>query len=774
MKRLKSVGFRGLLVAVFAILVCLVAVWQADAVNPTKVPKPKKVSLKGLVADSHQRPLIGATVYFIDSTTVNTTPITPPDILSGVAEAYDEPLEDIVNNPALLKSLNVKQATTGKLGKFSVKGLINTTRYYAFVALAATDTDHLPGGSASRIAFEPNGIPRTGLQITMSWNTPVGATYIGSSACYLCHGSGSKLDVSSNKHHGHSLMFRNPAGDTANQDSASHIGSSWNDLVNKFTVATQAPGAAPVPVAPATSVETLYFMEYDANQSNKWVIYENTKGTNVDPTIGKAGIVWFTVYLWKTAANQYNVTIQNNINPADPNNFETFAVPLTMGGYIRQRLLLSVPGLKGLYSFLTYQTLSGSASQGIQTNYDRTRKPFAEGGSGGGGFNSFITIPKAPNQQKATLNAVSTFAPAVNPSTGALTGGVSTVNSCAVCHIGAGEMSTFVAPTNETLAHTVSDPNGVYDLGGDGSLQEMGVNCEQCHGPGSVHRQENLNTITAPTPPPVKGKKTIVPDTTGKHIVNPQYLGNDRSSLICGACHHPNGFLRDDLATFPPPGISRAQFLANYANPAQKGTTLANLWPNQMEEKGGHHGMTYSNFLQSSHYRNARQLLACDDCHDSMGDSPYRYFLKGDPDDSSSAASLCLQCHALDVTMHVTQKTGTPMSGESMKCIQCHMTRTGKGGAGRPGLLLGTPTGLSSDANITYWENDQSAHTWFVPRKFDPGVAGITPPGGTPTSTPPAVREAMPIPYTNSCGTCHDPSKLQFQAAGPPTSAPAP
>jgi hypothetical protein len=570
-------------------------------------------------------------------------------------------------------------------------------------------------------------------------------------------------------------MFRNPAGDSANQDSASHPGTSWNDLVNRFTLATQAPGAAPVAVAPATSVESLFFMEYDANQSNKWVIYENTKGTNPDPTTGKVGQVWFTAYLWKTAANQFNVTLQNNINPTDPNNFETFSVPLTMGGYIRQRLLLNVPKLKGLYTFVSYQTITGSPSQGRQGNYDRTRKPFVEGGSGGGGFNNFITIPKAPNQTKATLNPATSFAPTVNSTTGALTGGVSNVASCAVCHLGAGNYTQFVAPTNETLAHTVNDVNGVYDLGGDGSLQDMGVSCEQCHGPGSVHRDENLATITAPPPTPTKGKKTpAAPDTTGKHIVNPAYLGNDRSSLICGYCHHPDGFIKDTIKSFPPPGISRAQFLANYANPAQKGTRLANLWPDQTFEKGGHHGLSYSNFLLSAHYRNSRQLLACDDCHDSMGDSPYRFFLKGDPDDSSSAASLCLKCHALDVTMHVTQKTGSPMSGESMKCISCHMTRTGKGGAGRPGLLTSTPTGISSDANVTYWENDQSSHTWFVPRKFNPGVAGISPPGGQPTSTPPAVREAMPVPYTNSCGTCHDVSKLQFQGADAPPSAPAP
>jgi hypothetical protein len=244
-------------------------------------------------------------------------------------------------------------------------------------------------------------------------------------------------------------------------------------------------------------------------------------------------------------------------------------------------------------------------------------------------------------------------------------------------------------------------------------------------------------------------------------------LGHDRSSLICGRCHSQRGILADEEGAFPPPGISRAQFLAEFVNPKNKGPLPANLWPDQTFAKGGHHSFTYTDYMLSKHFRNSRQLVGCDDCHDAMGDKAadgvtYRYFLKGDPDDSSTSSSLCMKCHAIDVNAHVTQKTGSVMMGQSMKCIQCHMQRTGKAAAGRPGLLLGTPTGITTDANITYWEGDQSAHNWFVPRKFDPGIAGVVP------------GSAMPSPYTNSCGTCHDASKLPFQAAGSSPSASAP
>ena len=54
-------------------------------------------------------------------------------------------------------------------------------------------------------------------------------------------------------------------------------------------------------------------------------------------------------------------------------------VPVLMGGYIRQLILVKTPastGLKTLYRFLTYQALPGSASQGRQSSYDRARKPY--------------------------------------------------------------------------------------------------------------------------------------------------------------------------------------------------------------------------------------------------------------------------------------------------------------------------------------------------------------------------------------------------------------
>ncbi|MGD0089708.1 MAG: hypothetical protein ABSE73_07290 [Planctomycetota bacterium] len=742
-------------VVAVALALCGLAAYQIDATTGTRV---KYYSLKGLVTDTHNRPIVGATVYFIDSSTISTATVTPADILSGASEVSDQPLESIINNAVLVKTL--PQAKTNKKGQFAVKKLNGNTTYYPFVVPADKDATYLSGGDASRIAFTPKALSRSGLHINMSWSTPSGATYIGTSACYACHGpNGPGPDETSNKHHGHQLMFHQPGRDTANQDAAGHVGSSWNDLTNKFTFAYQtAPNTKPIPISPSTTLETLYFQDYDSTQSsaNQFNIYENTPSPLTQ--------VYVKAYLWITsnANGAYNVTLENSINPADPNNFITMTVPLTMGGYIRQRLLLTPPGCNGLYAFITYYALTGSASQGLQVNYDRTRKPFTPGGTGGGGFSNFFTA--STTVSKNLLNAK--FTPAQG-------GKVSTEQGCAICHLGAGSYKSFTDPvTQEALALTVSDPNGTYPIGGPNSnagSQDIGISCEQCHGPGSQHRAEALKGLTPATTS--KGKKPAAVDYTGKFIVNPALLCADRASLICGRCHG-GGSITDEINNFPPPGISRAQYLTYLKAP-----TNLSLWPDNLHNRTGHGdtGQTYQDYLCSMMSHNARQLVACDDCHDAMGGTTFRYYLQDDPDDPNS--TLCQRCHAIDVAQHLPQKTGSAMDGDKMACRKCHMTRTAKGGAGAPGLILGTPAStpflsVTSDANIYYWQGDKSSHIWDVPSKFSAGVAGVQP-GNTlggisgsinGSATAASTLGAMPVPYTNACGTCHDASKLQFQA----------
>ncbi|HLX61742.1 MAG TPA: hypothetical protein VKX17_10715 [Planctomycetota bacterium] len=737
-------------IVAFAAVAVLISVGNHTEATSNKIIKGPKGTCKGLVIDGASVPIAGATVYAIPASLVDvTSPITPATITSGQAEAYDEPLEDIINNPITVKTL--AKGVTNTKGQFSIKGIDQTASYFFFAVPAATDTNHLPGGDLSRAAITlraPKAKRTAGLTIHLTWAASSTATYIGTTQCYTCHSSaGPGPDATGCKSIAHALMFHKPnlAGDTANQDSAGHQGSSWNALASKFTVATQAkPNTKPVPVS--GSLEALYVTEYNptsaTNNGQSFVVYENHASTNIDPTLNPPATfkTLAIYYLWctgNTATDTYYITIENVFNEKDPKNFLTLQVPFFMGGYLRQKPFVKIPGLKGNYgSPVTFLSLPGSASQGLETNYDRSRRPFID--SLFGSFTSFAAIKGVTTNGNTTVTSLSlTYAQTANKLP---TSGAPTEVSCAACHVGFGSIAPLPSTdpvTGEQLSQTVNDPNGVFDLAGDGNPSDVGINCEQCHGPGSDHQ----------------AAMTASPKGSPKAIVNPKFLGADRASLICGRCHDPRGILANESANFPLPGISRAYYIANYVAPTQKSFAASGLWPDQLHGKGGHHGLTYENYLCSKHSRNSTRMVACDDCHKTMGTGGYRYALAGDPDNSSLGQGLCNSCHNKDISAHVTEKTGSVMKGTGMNCINCHMTRTGKGGAGRPGLLLGTPTGAQADANLEYWQGDQSSHVFDVIHKFDPGVAGTTPPG-----------TAMPSPYTNSCGTCHDASKLPFQS----------
>ena len=55
------------------------------------------------------------------------------------------------------------------------------------------------------------------------------------------------------------------------------------------------------------------------------------------------------------------------------------------------------------------------------------------------------------------------------------------------------------------------------------------------------------------------------------------------------------------------------------------------------------------------------------------------------------------------------------------------------------------------EAQNTYWESPMRSHVFDVPLKTNIMVRGVLP------------GNAMPIPYTGSCGTCHEIDELPFK-----------
>lgn len=287
---------------------------------------------------------------------------------------------------------------------------------------------------------------------------------------------------------------------------------------------------------------------------------------------------------------------------------------------------------------------------------------------------------------------------------------------CASCHFTGYSLTTTVA--GDFVANAVNDPNGEADIDGDGMPNELNIGCEVCHGPGSEHAK-------AP-----KADKAAT-------IVNPRKLAPERASVICEQCHsRPQGNLKNDQPINKDnrmmlPGTSRNEFLVNFTT--REDAAQKDFWPDGIHSKSHHQQGT--DFIKSKKYRNGNFIMICTDCHDPHGVTEVKHQLRAEVRDAKS--TLCAGCHKepADIKAHTaaTVKEGH----ENIHCIDCHMTKTMMTGAG-----MGK--GLVRKDGKNYWVNDITSHIFDVPRKDNAGVKGVEP------------GKAMPIPYTNICGECHN------------------
>lgn len=159
------------------------------------------------------------------------------------------------------------------------------------------------------------------------------------------------------------------------------------------------------------------------------------------------------------------------------------------------------------------------------------------------------------------------------------------------------------------------------------------------------------------------------------------------------------------------------------------------FWPDGVHSKSHHQQGT--DLVRSKKYVNDRQLMTCSDCHDPHGKTGIKHQLRMEARDAKG--SLCASCHKVDPKSHSEKTVG--FAHEDITCLSCHMTKTMQTGAG-----LGKGKDAADGRN--YWTNDITSHLFDVPRKTNVGVKGVEP------------GKAMPIPYTNACGGCHNAEKL--------------
>ncbi len=662
-----------------------------DSKNPASTAVP--LSFQGTVLGATGDPVAGATVYLIPSFLLSgPNPINADNVLSGAAEAFDEPLEDLVRN----QGNTFVRAVTGTAGNFLI-ATVPDGRYYVFVQPAAADTEHLPGGSWCRESVDAAGLRGRNVTIKLSSSPSTSATYVGMVTCLLCH-----PDEATEKTVAHRLGFKVPGEFGPLQDPSVHP--EIDDGLAYFLDAADYTGGTPV-----------YLYDFDPNRG-----FDKFKTSLTDPR-PSGGVLSFILWLWRdTATGKYMITLDNVGNtgiysraqmvPGDPNSPMDLEVALTYGGAVfKQRYMVKWPGRNGLYPVLQFQ------HAGDESRWDRTRRVFRD-------YHLDFYVDDNGTPTDVSDDLIRDPDPGKNIQL-----------NCMGCHA-TGYTQYVDAVTGERLCDSVELPEGEYDIDGDGLLNVLNTGCETCHGPGSDH----------------------VAHGGGRYIVTPDILSPSRENLICMRCHdrqEGNGTVKNDHPLnpddeFPLPGISRAEYLQDYV--VRPGPKISHFWTDGLHSKKHH--QQGPDLMKSMHWRNPDELLACSDCHHMHGGTGHEFMLLEDPDEPDSP--LCMRCHApyIGTTFeHTLAELGVGHGAASATCVKCHMPKAAKTGAGEYGYLLGPPTGTSADDDLTYFVNDISSHVFDVPRKNNPGVAGVQP------------AKAMPIPYTNSCGTCHDPSSLPYQ-----------
>lgn len=633
----------------------------------------------GSVTDTAGEPVSGATLYAIPADLVVWTPVTADDVLNTEAEDFDGPLEGLVNT----QGATFPSAMTDAEGKCSLS--IPPGRYYLYVATNPTsDPVHLPGGSASRKSLSADELIAAGqhdIKVSSRPSSFDPKDYIGSDACIGCH-----AEEQTWKMHAHANGIHQP-GQAASLQSAARIDPADAATLAKFAADT-----------------TLYFYDYDETRgADKFKVQEG--GGPLDTTE-------FSYRLFKNG-EQYQVQFQNLVNTMDdPVHNQTFTIDFLYGGFIYKQRFISrlntgpspVTTSGAYFIFPPVQIQPGGTTE-LPLGNDRTRWLWRD--------------IKAANFWDATTKMFKV--PALTETFDA---------QCSGCHF------TGFSIDSANLETTAFESPGGIPWKTPERRIEGNLGCEICHGPGKEHRDAY----------------TLRP---GQFIVQPRYLAAEREMAICAQCHsRPVG--NDSLGIhgeppldqnnrMMPPGTSRTTWRAEYITRAD-GDPKTDFWEGGMHSKLNR--QQYSDLRRSKKFANPRMLVTCTDCHDIHGghtdavENPRG--LVASVDDNA----LCQTCHTAPTidagpgAQHhqLHELIGTLTPSVAFRCVNCHMDKIGKTGAGRLGRSEGT---------VQYFENDIADHTFILPRKNDLSLASHT-------LTEAAQGKVMPIPYTRSCSNCHD------------------
>jgi Secretion system C-terminal sorting domain len=233
-----------------------------------------------------------------------------------------------------------------------------------------------------------------------------------------------------------------------------------------------------------------------------------------------------------------------------------------------------------------------------------------------------------------------------------------------------------------------ADMVNVFDIDGDGALDQINTTCERCHGPGAAHAA-SLNPAD---------------------IINPRNLTADEANNLCGMCHSRGKSKPNN--TFGFPFQDDADTLVTW----NVGDMVADIYENRGGDWGdgvtsSSHHQQFWDLYESSKPSFEFHQVTCFECHDVHNEVKHHIREEIPETDSLGAAimvtsendnnTLCLSCHATHgafedisvemvadydnnvdgigaiVSLH-TNHSYDPTGIGTSRCSKCHMAKTAK------------------------------------------------------------------------------------------------
>ena len=462
----------------------------APAITPIDL---EPTGLVGVVTDGTRLPVAGGTVYLVPASDVDTLRGTPIDLSAAPAVAAavtnDEPLEDLLDH----RASSYPHASVGMDGVYRFTTLPATNFFEVWMPTAGDDA-HLPGGTHCRTALAPASAVGQRIDFRVSGTQTDTATYVGSTPCLNCHAR----FRSERSAHFNGLQVPGMRGNLQDTSAWPH----FDAALAAFDASASLYYYACDPAATG-ALQCKVSMTFPAAPAV--VSFEIQLAHN-------------TLVASRGAPGEYSVTFVNHMATEAPLHVD---IALTYGGALgRQQFITRSRNTDGSY---TLQVLPMQFNARGDASYaDPASWPWRDQFSGR--WFDFATNRLRRPEVRDSFD-----------------------NNCLGCHAVGFRLAG--SATQGWSGQAVHDPNGEFDLDGDGRNEEINVGCESCHGPGSEH---------------------IEAEVRGSRIVMPALITPEREMTLCGACHsRPVGIgggateaPLDLQGRMPMPGIRRSDYLS--------------------------------------------------------------------------------------------------------------------------------------------------------------------------------------------------------------------